>query len=128
VSAQHGPSTAELKTERLVIQREQRKSRRFLIQLPLIVRWADGNLVGEAEAETQDVSSGGVRFHLPKALKTGSGVDILMTLPNQLFPTGSVRVRCRGRVARTGLKGLDNVEVIAAIERFEFIRDAESAA
>jgi hypothetical protein len=111
-----------------VPQREQRKSRRFLIQLPVTVRWVDDNLVGEAEAQTQDVSSGGLRFDLSKAPKTNSAVEILMTLPHQLSNAGPVRVRCRGRVVRTNLKDSDRIEVVAAIERFEFMRDTESAA
>ena len=112
----------------LMTRRDQRKSRRFLIQLPLIVRWLDENLVGEAEAQTQDVSSGGLRFDLSKAPKTRSAVEILMTLPHQLTKAGPVRVRCRGHVVRTNPKGSDKTEVVAAIERFEFMRDAGSAA
>ena len=73
-----------------MVQREQRKSRRFLMQLPIIVRWADENLVEETATETQDVSSGGLRFHLPKAPKSGSALEILMTLPYQA-------PLCRGR-------------------------------
>jgi len=111
-----------------VPQRDQRKSRRFLIQLPVIVRWVDDNLVGEVEAQTQDVSSSGLRFDLSKAPKTNSVVEILLTLPRQLSNAGPVRVRCRGHVVRTNPKGSDTTEVVAAIERFEFMRDAESAA
>lgn len=111
-----------------VVQREQRKSRRFLMQLSLIVRWADENLVGEAVTETGDVSSGGVRFDLPSELKKGSWVEILMTLPHELTNAGRVRIRCTGRVVRTSLKGADKVEVAAAIQRFQFMRDAENAA
>jgi hypothetical protein len=112
----------------LVVQREQRKSRRFLIHLPVIVRWTDGNLVEKAETETQDVSSGGLRFYLPKDLKRGSAVEILMTLPRQMLPAGPVRVLCRGRVVRTSLEGSDKVEVAAVIQRFQFTRDAENVA
>jgi len=112
----------------LMTQKDQRKSRRFLIQLPLIVRWLDENLVGEAEAQTQDISSDGLRFDLSKAPKTRSAVEILMTLPHQLTNAGPVRVRCRGHVVRTSPKGSDKTEVVAAIERFEFVRDARSAA
>jgi PilZ domain len=110
-----------------VVQREQRKSRRFLIQLPVIVRWVVENLIEEAASETQDVSSGGLRFYLPNAPKSGSALEILLTFP-YLVPSAPVLVRCRGRVVRTSLKGSDKVEVMASIERFEFIRDAESAA
>jgi len=109
-----------------MIQRDQRKSRRFLIQLPIIVRWMDENTVGRAETQTQDVSSSGLRFDLPQALKTKSSVEILITLPHQL--TQAVRVRSRGHVVRTISKDSDRTEVVAAIERFEFMRDAESAA
>ena len=111
-----------------MIRKEQRKSRRFLLQLPLLVRWADENIVGEAQAETQDVSSGGLRFDLSKAPKIKSSVEILMTLPHQLTQAGPVRVRCRGRVVRTNPIGLDKVEVVAAIERFEFMRAGENVA
>jgi hypothetical protein len=111
-----------------VLQREQRKSHRFLLQLPVIVRWADDNLGEEAEAQTLDVSSGGLRFDLSKAPKTSSAVEIFMTLPHQLTKAGPVRVRCRGHVVRTNPKDSDKTEVVAAIQRFEFMRDAESAA
>ena len=109
-------------------QRDQRKARRFLIQLPLIVRWADENSVGESEATSQDVSSGGVRFDLSKAPKTSSAIEILMTLPHQLTNAGPVRIRCRGYVVRTNPKGSDNVEVVAEIERYQFMRDEENVA
>jgi len=109
-------------------QTDKRRTRRFLIQLPLIVRWADDNAVGESEARSQDVSSGGVRFDLSKAPKTSSPIEILMTLPHQLTNAGPVRIRCRGRVVRTNPKDSDNVEVVAEIERYEFIRDEENVA
>lgn len=109
-----------------MVQREQRKSRRFLIQLPVIVRWADKSLIGETQTQTLDVSSRGIRFDLPKELKEGSAVEILMTLPNQVTNAGPVRVRCTGHVVRTSLKGSDKVEVVAAIQRFHFMRDAET--
>jgi hypothetical protein len=129
VSPPHGHPTASTNTGApLLVQREQRKSRRFLIHLPVIVRWTDGNLVEEAETETQDVSSGGLRFYLSKGLKRGSAVEILMTLPRQMLPAGPVRVRCRGRVVRTSLEGSDKVEVAAVIQRFQFTRDAENVA
>lgn len=112
----------------IMIQTNRRKTRRFLIQLPLVVRWADGTSAREAEAQTQDVSSGGLRFNLSQAPKSNSAIEILMALPHQLTNAGPVRVRCRGHVVRTNPKGLDQVEVVAAIERFQFMRDEENAA
>lgn len=111
-----------------MIQREHRKARRFLLQLPLIVRWTDKSLSGEAETQTQDVSSCGLRFDLPNVPKSGSVVEILMTLPHQVTNAGPVRVNCKGRVVRTNSKDSGNVEVATAIQGFEFMRDAENAA
>jgi hypothetical protein len=111
-----------------MIQRDRRKTRRFLVQLPLLVRWADENSVGEAEARSQDVSSGGLRFNLSKAPQANSVIEILMTLPHQLTNAGPVRIRCRGHVVRTDARGSDKVEVVAAIERFQFMRDEENVA
>jgi hypothetical protein len=110
-----------------VIHGEQRKSRRFLIRLPVIVRWTNENLRGEAETKTQDVSSRGLRFDLPTGLKNGSVVEILMTLPHQVSQAGPVQVNCQGRVVRTNVKDSNQVEVAATIQRFEFIRDRENA-
>ena len=111
-----------------MIQREQRKSQRFLIQIPVIVRWIDESLSRVTETETRDMSSHGLRFDLPKALKTGSVVEILMTLPHQVTAAGPVRVSCKGHVVRFSLTGPDKVEVAATIQRFQFMRNAESAA
>jgi hypothetical protein len=110
-----------------VINKEQRKSRRYLIRLPVTVRWADESINGEAKTETRDVSSHGLRFDLPKDVKSGSALEILMTLPHQLTNAGPVRVHCAGYVLRTSFKDSDKVEVVAAIQRFQFTRDSENA-
>jgi hypothetical protein len=111
-----------------MIQRDQRRSRRFLVRLPITVRWRDENHTAEAETVTRDVSSCGLRFDLPNALKSGSVVQILMTLPRQLTHSSLIQVNCQGRVVRINPDYSDKVEVAATIERFQFMRDAESAA
>ena len=116
------------KGARSVIQRERRKSPRFFMRLPLTVRWNDENTGREALTETRDVSSSGLRFILPKGPKGGSTVEILITLPHQLTQAGPVRVHCHGRVVRTNLEGSGKTEVVAAIKRFQFTREAESVA
>ena len=56
--------------------KERRASRRFLMRLPLTVRWTDELVVGEALTESREVSSRGLYFHLPKGLRSGcSGRD-----------------------------------------------------
>lgn len=107
---------------------ERRTAQRFRIKLPLTVRWTNGPAVGEAKTESKDVSSRGVYFFLPKQIKSGSPVEVILTLPHEITMAGPVRVRCLGRVQRAE----DNVEgrsgVAAEIERYEFLRGDENAA
>src|SRR5260370_21135708 len=96
---------------------ERRIHQRFNIKLPLTVRWTAGAAVGEASTESHDVSSGGVYFFLPKEVKAGSPVEILLTLPNEITLARPVRVRCLGRIQRTASKAADPLRVVASIKR-----------
>jgi hypothetical protein len=111
-----------------VATKERRATRRFLMRLPLTVRWTDETVVGEAATESREVSSRGLYFHLPKGLKSGSPVEIVMTLPHELTQAGPVRVRCLGRILRSSAEHSGEVGVAAAIERYEFMRNGENAA
>ncbi len=111
---------------------ERRAAQRFHIKLPLTVRWTSGSAIGEAVTESKDVSSRGVYFSLPKEVRQGSPVEILLTLPHEITLAGPVRVRCLGRVQRTSQEedgeGRTAVGIVAAIERYEFLRGDENAA
>ncbi len=98
------------------------------MRLPITVRWTDETVVGEISTESREVSSRGLYFHLPKGLKSGAPVEIVMTLPHELTQAGPVRVRCLGRVLRSSPDTTGQVGVAAAIERYEFLRNGESAA
>ena len=98
------------------------------MKLPLTVRWIDNSVVGEVLTESREVSSRGLYFSLPKGLKSGSPVEIVMTLPHELTQAGPVRVRCLGRILRTDTTTPGDIGVAAAIERYEFLRNSESAA
>ena len=107
---------------------ERRLNHRFQIRLPMTVRWTSGTAVGEAKTESTNVSSRGVFFHMPKGMKSGSPVEILLTLPHEITLAGPVRVRCLGRVARSEEKDTGKVGIVAEIERYEFLRGDEFAA
>jgi hypothetical protein len=96
--------------------------------LPLTVRWTSDSAVGEADTESTEVSSRGISFQLPREVRSGSPVEIVMTLPHEITLAGPVRVRCLGRVMRTQHEFGTSVGVAAAIERYEFLRNDESAA
>jgi len=101
---------------------ERRNTQRFQMRLPLTVRWTTGAEVGETSTESRDVSSRVVYFFLSKDVKQGSAIEILLTLPNEITLAGPVRVRCLGRVQRTEARDEGAVGVVAAIERYEFLR------
>ncbi|HEV3220777.1 MAG TPA: hypothetical protein VGZ48_13490 [Candidatus Acidoferrales bacterium] len=107
---------------------ERRLNQRFHIRLPMTVRWTSGSAVGEAKTESFNVSSRGVYFMLPKGVKCGSPVEILLTLPHEITLAGPVRVRCLGRVARSEDQDPGKFGVVAEIERYEFVRGDEFAA
>ncbi len=107
---------------------ERRTAQRFRIKLPLTVRWTNGAAVGEAKTESKDVSSRGVYFFLPKQVKTGSPVEIILTLPHEITMAGPVRVRCLGRVQRAEDEAEGRSGIVAEIERYEFLRGGENAA
>jgi hypothetical protein len=77
--------------------------------------------------ESKDVSSRGVYFFVPEALKKDSPVEIIMTLPHEITLAGPVRVRCLGRVVRTEVQNGNKIGVVAAIERYEFMRGEDAA-
>ncbi len=107
---------------------ERRQAQRFQIKLPLTVRWTSGSAIGEAATESKDVSSRGVYFSLPKEVRQGSPVEILLTLPHEITLAGPVKVRCLGRIQRTAGEESGKIGVVAAIERYEFLRGDEYAA
>lgn len=105
---------------------ERRNSQRFDLKLPLVVRWQADSDSAEARTQSKDVSSRGVYFYLPDEMKEGSALEIVMTLPHEITLAGPVQVRCLGHVQRTETDTDKRVGVVAAIERYEFIR-SESA-
>src|SRR3984885_12942736 len=80
--------------------KERRATRRFLMRLPLTVRWTDESVVGEAATESREVSSRGLYFHLPKGLRSGAPVEIVMTLPHELTQAGPVPRTCAADQSR----------------------------
>ena len=97
------------------------------MKLPLHVRLQSGAPGSELSTHSEDVSSRGVYFYLPKDVKSGSNIEIVMTLPHEVTLAGPVRVRCTGRVTRTEQRD-SKTGVVAAIERYEFLRGENDSA
>ena len=77
--------------------------------------------MGEILTESKDVSSHGVYFVVAKSLKSGSPLEIMMTLPPEITRGEPVRIRCQGRVQRSENIDEGRVGVAAKIERYRFL-------
>jgi PilZ domain len=99
---------------------ERRAARRFSMNLPVKVRFSARDGVTERQGETRDVSFRGLYFTIAANLETGSSIEFVLTLPQQITLAGDVNIRCYARVIRVepqnGAHG-----VAARIERYEFL-------
>ncbi|HWY26897.1 MAG TPA: PilZ domain-containing protein [Candidatus Angelobacter sp.] len=99
---------------------ERRAARRFSMMLPVKVRYSAQEGVTEKPGETRDVSFRGLYFLIEASLETGSPIEFVLTLPQQITLAGDVHIRCYARVLRVephnGQRG-----VAARIERYEFL-------
>jgi PilZ domain len=99
---------------------ERRAARRFSMMLPVKVRFEAGNGVSEKQGETRDVSFRGLYFLVEAAVETGSSIEFVLTLPQQITLAGDVHIRCYARVLRVETHDVRR-GVAARIERYEFL-------
>lgn len=103
---------------------EQRRTRRFTLQLPLSIKLAGGEKAA-FPGVTQNISSSGVLFTAEREPDLGSPIEFIVTL-NATGPT-PVSLRCIGKVLRAepipaGV-GSEAYQIAATLERYEFVRN-----
>jgi hypothetical protein len=105
---------------------EQRRTRRFKLQLPLAITRSGAERVTVA-GYTKNISSSGVLFTAEREPDLGGPIEYVITL-NHEGPQ-AVNLRCMGKVVRSDRLGPlgDEVhsgfQVAATLERYEFVRD-----
>jgi len=99
---------------------ERRAARRFSMMLPVKVRFSAEDGVIEKPGETRDVSFRGLYFLIEASLETGSSIEFVLTLPQQITLAGDVHIRCYARVLRVDPQN-ERRGVAARIERYEFL-------
>jgi hypothetical protein len=103
---------------------EQRRTRRFKLQLPLsIVRSGAERFV--TNGRTQNISSCGVLFTSEREPDLGGPIEYVITLTHE--GSQPVSLRCMGKVLRSEPSYVpgDSVgyRVAATLERYEFVRE-----
>ncbi|HJZ96687.1 MAG TPA: PilZ domain-containing protein [Candidatus Solibacter sp.] len=105
---------------------EQRRTRRFKLQLPLAITRSGAERVTLA-GFTKNISSSGVLFTADKEPDVGGPIEYVITL-NHDGPQ-SVTLRCMGKVVRSDRMGplgdetRTGFQVAATLERYEFVRE-----
>lgn len=99
---------------------EQRRTRRFKLQLPLSIVRAGADRF-TSYGRTQNISSSGVLFTAEREPDLGGPIEYVITLNNDA--TQPVCLRCMGKVLRSEAAATDEYQVAATLERYEFIRD-----
>jgi hypothetical protein len=104
---------------------EQRRTRRFQLELPLSITRTGAERVTLAGL-TKNISSTGVLFTLEREPDLGGPIEYVIAL-NHEGPQ-SVSLRCMGKVLRTDRVRTNtemepvNYQVAATLERYEFVR------
>jgi hypothetical protein len=103
---------------------EQRRTRRFKLQLPVSITRTGTERVAYAGL-TANISSSGVLFTAEKEPDLGGPIEYVITLNRE--GAQSVNLRCMGKVLRADRLERDNsdanFQVAATLERYEFVRE-----
>src|SRR5579884_904879 len=103
---------------------EQRRTRRFTLQLPLSIVRAGSERFATA-GWTQNISSTGVLFTSERQPDLGGPIEYVITLHGD--GAQPVSLRCMGKVLRSRPSVEDAsgslFQIAATLERYEFIRD-----
>jgi hypothetical protein len=97
---------------------EMRNSVRFPLRLPVALRTEEQKV----QAQTQNISAGGVLFEVEQDLPVGSTIEFTIAMPAEILGLGKdVLVNCVGRVVRCFPEG-DGRAVAAVIDDYKFER------
>lgn len=100
----------------------QKTDFRNAVRFPLHLSVALRTSTSEYEAETRDISAGGILFYTETAIPIGSPVEFTIRMPGEVLGSSQdVLVRCEGRVVRCSAEGTGN-NVAVAIDEYEFER------
>jgi len=108
---------------------EQRRTRRFKLQLPLEITRTGADRVA-AVGFTKNISSTGVLFTAEREPDLGGPIEYVITLNQD--GTQAVNLRCIGKVLRaermeSGREEVPAYQIAATLERYEFVRGVAEA-
>lgn len=92
------------------------------VRFPLHLQVALKTPTAEYQAETRDISSGGILFYSESEIAVGSTVEFTIRMPGDVLgDEQDVLVKCEGRVVRCAPEGTGR-SVAVAIDEYRFER------
>jgi hypothetical protein len=105
---------------------ERRKSQRYAARGP--VRIKTSNATQAKQGECRDLSRNGLFFFLGEPMTTGTDIELVMMLPDEITAAGQQWVCCRGRVVRVEEPAAPGKFGIAAtFDRYTIVPEAVAA-
>lgn len=105
------------------IEVERRVGQRFEVNLPISIEFEGHNFSGFS----QNLSTRGVFLYSEANLAEGAVVQLIFTMPSEITLAESMRVRCRGRVLRSGTSGRGQGNGLAVqLDSYQYLDTAAS--
>lgn len=104
---------------------ERRGARRYDLSLPVMIRVPSQGYSETQNGRTRDISTRGLYFVVDRGVRTGSDLDIMLTLPKEMTNGDEVLVKASGKIVRVESRLEDGNErqgVAAVIERYDIMR------
>ena len=106
----------------------RRRSTRFPLEFPALLRWQAGRLVHTVRTNTKNISRSGLYILMRKDQQPSSRVEFEVELPPTATGEPGALLRGKGHLIRREDLGNQVTGVAAAIERYEFITTSVQAA
>jgi hypothetical protein len=103
-----------------------RKSRRYDLSLPVIIRVPVKKNASSRNRKTRNVSTRDVYFTIDNYLSTGTNLDLTLPLPSEVTGGTEVLIRAIGKVIRVDKRSANGdrlVGITAVTERYDIVRN-----
>jgi hypothetical protein len=113
--------------EDLTMKECRRRSTRFPLEFPALLRWQTGRLIHTVRANTKNISRSGLYIFMRKDQDPSSRVEFEVELPPSATGEPGALLRGKGHLIRREDLGNQVSGVAAVIERYEFITTSAPA-
>ena len=109
-----------------MIKECRRRSTRFPLEFPALLRWQVGRLVHTVKTSTKNISRSGLYILMKQGHQPSARVEFEVELPPSSSGESGALLRGKGHLIRREDLGDQVTGVAAAIERYEFLTTSAS--